>query len=323
MSLPPPLRSALVLAMALWCWPSLAASSANGPPILVDQALAVRGGLGRADSPGFPIVIDRPGHYVLAGDLVVDGPDRTAIEVRASDVVLDLAGYEIRGPVKCMGEPVRACSAKGRGDGVHARQSAERVFVRGGTIRGMGDDGLDLQGHGARVESVLTRSNGDAGIRVGIQALVRESAADGNGGFGIAAGGDSTLKANRAHANRGFGIGAANASLVKGCVSFENGSHGFFGGAAGRFVDSSALDNGGDGFRAGNASSIEGNTINFNEGWAIKLTRFGRYSGNRMTGNRLGAAAAGIDQGANVCRVQPGCADTRPLEATPARLAER
>ncbi len=314
-------RSLCILAGGLLLTLSLVAAAESGV-VYLDQSRALAG-LGGGDGPGFPITLHRPGRYALSGDLEVAGADSTAIEVHASDVSIDLAGFEIRGPVTCRGKPVRGCTHRGRGDGVHGIGRADRVAVRGGTITGMGDDGVDLLGHGARVDSLLVRANAGAGIRVGIKARVRDSAADRNGSFGIGAGGDSTLKANRAHGNRGFGIGAHNASLVEGCVSYENGSHGFFGGAAGRFVNSSALDNGGDGFRAGNASSIEGNTINFNAGWAIRLTRFGRYSGNRMTGNRLGAAAQGIDQGANICDGTPRCTPSSGDSDHPARLAER
>lgn len=313
---------ALLVAAALSIL-SPALGLAEGPSLTIDQARAQRGGAGDGDRPGFPVTIDRPGRYVLTGDLVLEDADVTAIEVKVSDVVVDLAGFEIRGPVECEGSPVRRCSSKGQGDGVRAGPGAERVTVRGGTISGMGSDGVELAGHGSRVESVVTRSNAGAGIRVGIKARIRDSAADRNGAFGIAAGGDSTLKANRAQGNRGFGIGASNASVVDGCVSIANGSHGFYGGAAGRFMNSSSIENGGDGFRAGNATSIEGNTINFNAGWAIKLTRFGRYSGNRMTGNRLGAAEQGMDQGANLCDGRPDCSKATSRVQDQPRIARQ
>ena len=44
-----------------------------------------------------PTVIDRPGSYALEKDILLPGTG-AAIEIRASDVSLDLAGHRILGP---------------------------------------------------------------------------------------------------------------------------------------------------------------------------------------------------------------------------------
>ena len=70
-----------------------------------------------------PTVITRPGIYILQNNIAVSSG--VAIEIRASDVVLDLNGFSINGPA----------TASTRAIGIYAF-NRDRIQIRNGTIRG-------------------------------------------------------------------------------------------------------------------------------------------------------------------------------------------
>jgi hypothetical protein len=67
------------------------ASGAEGA-VEINQARAVAGGVTPGDSPGFPVTITEPGHYILTGNLTVS-VNASAIVMEADNIDLDLRGF--------------------------------------------------------------------------------------------------------------------------------------------------------------------------------------------------------------------------------------
>jgi len=156
-------------------------SAANGS---IDQKGAQQGKVTAGDTPGFPITISEPGSYVLRSNLIVTQAGVTVIEITASDVTLDLAGFSIIGPNTCSGTPVECTIQGGGGIGIKAVADAgpspENVRVMNGNVRGMGGHGIRMMGSGTVVERVHAVSNGGPGIVVG-QGSIIDSVAMFNG----------------------------------------------------------------------------------------------------------------------------------------------
>jgi hypothetical protein len=162
---------------------------------LIDQTHALAGGVTPGDAPGFPVTISLPGSYRLSGNLTVPDANTTAILITADNVTIDLNGFSIVGPTICMTDGRTAsCNSTGTGDGVDAG-SRTNITVINGTVRGMGNIGINIPGvgsfgfgdqgnKGAYVEKVHAVSNGGAGIVV-TSGMVIGNAAISNGGAGI------------------------------------------------------------------------------------------------------------------------------------------
>jgi hypothetical protein len=181
---------------------------------------------------GFPFTISQSGSYRLTGNLdLTDASARpggqppemtTAIVVNASDVTIDLNGFTIKGATSCSGAPSTTCSPTGGGNGISASNGQHNVTVQNGTVRGMGNVGIILEGVESRVERVRSVSNGEFGIRA---ETVVNCTADDNGDAGI-----STAQAvldTTASWNGQDGIIAA--STVVNCTARSNGGNGIEG----------------------------------------------------------------------------------------------
>jgi hypothetical protein len=154
---------------------ALGAGTANAADVAIDQRSAQAGKVTVGDAPGFPVTISEPGSYRLTSNLVVRDAV-TVIEITASDVTLDLAGFSIIGPNQCAGTPVACTIPGGNGIGIKAvadtGPSPENVRVSNGTVRGMGGHGIRMMGNGTVVERVHALSNGGPGIVVGMGHVI-------------------------------------------------------------------------------------------------------------------------------------------------------
>jgi len=168
-----------IAAWALTAALALTLQAADGV-IEINQAIVEANG-------GFPYVISEPGSYKLSGNLTVPDENTNAIEVEAPDVTVDLNGFAIIGPVKCLsfntrGNGSASCSPAGSGIGVLAA-SAFPTVVRNGTVRGMGFGGVVITfGH---VEGVRALRNGSRGIFLQQSGVVRNCLVELNGEVGI------------------------------------------------------------------------------------------------------------------------------------------
>ena len=118
---------------------------------LIDHAKALAGGVTPGDAPGYPVTISQPGSYRLSSNLTVPNANTTAIEISADDVTVDLNGFAILGPTICTSFPVSSCAPTGTGFGITTGVAPDRrnIAVHNGTVRGMGNSGIILDGGGA------------------------------------------------------------------------------------------------------------------------------------------------------------------------------
>jgi Right handed beta helix region len=132
----------------------------------IDQASALAGNVTPGDAPGFPITISRPGSYRLTGDLRVPA-GMSGIEVEAPEVVLDLNGHTLSGPLRCAQNKsplaVRCDAALHTQSHSGIRSATDRIVIRNGSVSGFARAGLDLSGN-AVVEDLQVHSNAGAGI---------------------------------------------------------------------------------------------------------------------------------------------------------------
>jgi hypothetical protein len=202
-------------------------------PVRIDQQRALAGSVSPGDAPGFPVTISRGGHYRLTGDLSVPAGSIGVI-IEADDVVLDLNGHSIRGPVRCAQNQATLavrCDAASRPETSGIRSSAAKVVIRNGSVAGFSGTGLHL-GAGGAAQDVHVHSNAGAGI-VAIApsgtAEVRDVRASNNAGAGIVC--------DRVHivgsmfvANGGTGVDCRRA-WFNASESHHNGGQGVAGGA--------------------------------------------------------------------------------------------
>ena len=231
-----------ILALAVM---ALGSNMASAAVVSIDQRSALAGKVTEGDAPGFPVTISEPGSYVLRSNLVVKDAGVTVIEITASDVTIDLAGFTIGGPNTCAGTPVE-CTVHGGGIGVKAVADAgpspENVRVMNGMVRGMGGHGIRLIGNGTAVERVHAVSNGGPGIVVG-QGSIIDSVAMSNGSgaavvglivrgtvamnnaFGIFIRPGGVATGNSAIANAATGLSVQCPAVVVGNSTSNNGTN--------------------------------------------------------------------------------------------------
>lgn len=207
-------RLATTVLVLLLC--PLASAQAGEGVLEINHACAVNGGCFSGDPSGYPVTIDGSAgrSYRLTGDLVVPNQNTDGIFVTANGVTIDLAGFQIAGPVTCSGGTGSvSCGPAGTGIGIHARQlglpipsSADFTTIRNGSVVGMGANGI-LARKGARIDSVLVRQCASTGIRAEEDSLVTNSRAFLNGGLGIwGPNGDVSIAGNRIADSGGFTV---------------------------------------------------------------------------------------------------------------------
>lgn len=188
-----------------------------------------------------PLVIDQPGSYYLAQDVVAI-PDQPAIRITASHVTLDLNGYTVSGNLEVLD-----------GDGI--RIEGAHVTVRNGRVRNADGNGISCP-NGGPIEliDVSAVHNADAGASCsamrasggeysfngstgigGLKVLISDVRATGNGGAGIVLGSGSAASRSMSDSNAiGFnctqGTGLVTQSIGKfntvanrfGCAVFDS-----------------------------------------------------------------------------------------------------
>jgi hypothetical protein len=124
-----------------------------------------------------PVVVKKPGSYILTGNLQPTSGASDGIQVKVSNVTIDLNGYSIIGP-----------SQSGIGVGVNAA-AQNNVTVKNGSVSGMGGSGVAVGTYGV-VRNVTATGNGTSGSGAGIQCtgsacLVSDCIAGGNVSQGL------------------------------------------------------------------------------------------------------------------------------------------
>ncbi|MCL6583131.1 MAG: right-handed parallel beta-helix repeat-containing protein [bacterium] len=171
-------------------------------------------------STTFPIVIDQPGHYILTDNINLNADAGTssyllkanAIEIRASDVTLDLNGHTISGP-----------QSAGSGIGILVSQG-ENVEIINGTVRGF-FSGIKLSGRNHQIKNVRVCSNSSYGLEAE-SSLIINCQAEFNGSDGFLAT-SSTIINSKARSNGSSGL-RVSSSTVSGCIAESNSAHGIW-----------------------------------------------------------------------------------------------
>jgi parallel beta-helix repeat protein len=206
--------------------------------------------------------ITQPGSYYLTGNVTGQAP-RRGIRIAASNVTIDLNGFEFRG-------------VPGTAAGIITEGAFDNIVIRNGTVCDWGAEGISLAagatdstGVGRLIEGVMAaRNSGDGirahvdaivrnctsventgdGIRAGVGAVVDSCVADGNLGSGIVCDGSSAISNCLGRSNSGSGISGANLAVISNCAVRGNGGLGIAGGEGSKITDCSAYDNSLSGF---------------------------------------------------------------------------
>ena len=216
---------------ALLALGSFTAQAVDGV-VLIDQSRVLAGGVTPGDAPGYPVTISQPGSYRLSGNLTVTSPGLNAIEIRASNVTLDLNGFGIAG------------TGRGSGGGqgiVGFAPGGTSVVVTNGSVRNMGSNGINLDSN-IRIEKVLISGNGGYGVAVTTGAnILNNNIVDNSGDgvligqAGVVGGSSGFVSGNLLYQNTGAGIHVrfGGRTLVAGNVAnFNTGPGLLTGGAA-------------------------------------------------------------------------------------------
>ena len=224
--------------------------------VLINQSTITNGLTGCPTGGHFPIIICQSGSYKLSGNLTVPDANTDAIDVSANDVTIDLNGFSISGP-----------GTKGSsfivGTGIQGSGINTSVF--NGTIRGMGNLGINLNS-GGRVYKVQATANGSDGIQALDSSLVSECISRANGGRGINV------------------VGTATNNLVDGNAG--DGIAGF-----GQITGNTVLFNAGNGINleGDDHTLISGNLVTSNGKGGIVATCPSSIIGNQVGGNSAGS----------------------------------
>jgi len=193
--------TATIACLVFATWAAAVARAGEGR-IELNGAAAEAGGVTLGDAPGYPVTLDRPGSYLLTGNLVVPaGVD--GVLATSDGVDLDLNGFAILGSAVCSGPPGAVVCSAGAGRGIAG--AAAGLSVRHGRVTGFPQGGLAL-GAEARVEDVHSEGNGGDGVSVGPRSAVERCLVARNAGRGIAAGANSSVIGNVVSGNNLLGL---------------------------------------------------------------------------------------------------------------------
>jgi len=236
--------------------------------------------------------ISAPGSYVLAGNVTgVSG--KSGIEIAASNVTIDLMGFDLRGVTGSLG-------------GIVSSGSITSIEIRNGTVGSWGNGGVNIGGNGVfvcrniraigntgfgisfdtgHIEGCIAANNTGIGIRLNQGGTITRCLASANGGVGISGGIISVITECSSHSNTGVGISATGSSIVSRCTSQQNGGAGFLIDFASILTDSASRFNTGAGIEARNGSTVRGCTADRNSQEGILAASRSMIIGNSLSVN--------------------------------------
>jgi hypothetical protein len=217
-----------VLILGALCHVPAVGFAADGTT-LITQLKAVTGTVGPGDAPGFPITIATPGSYTLATNIYVGLECVPAIEITASNVTLNLNGFEIA---------KHAASVDCDASGVYAPYPTDNVVLLNGTIRAMPRWAVEI--NNGRIEGIRAVDNA-AGLFLWRGGIVVRNEVRGNGrhspgapldyaslGIGVRClYASCAIRENLVANNSGTGISASRCNVHSNTVT-HNGGVGFF-----------------------------------------------------------------------------------------------
>lgn len=241
-----------------------------GPPASTFKTLDEVNPSAPINAAGF--LINAPGAYHVTQNLEALFCGGAAIEITASNVTLDLGGFEISHPFACA-------------DGILLTGPIEHVTIRNGHLVGFLTGIGGAGARGTRVERISVTDCTVAGVSLGPTSVLDRVSSERNAsGFDLAGSGHK-LSGCLANDNTGAGFGIEGAATLHDCVSVSNGldgftvaagpvaapgasltecqarlngQHGFVCGPSTALERCLALSNSGDGFRAGPGCVLSG-----------------------------------------------------------------
>ena len=220
-------------------------------------------------------VVDEPGSYYLTGNIFINF--KHGIEIGASNVTVDLMGYEIRSSwdIKDPGPNLNF-------DGISITPGNDNVEIRNGSIfsNNSSDEGVTYNGfrhgvysaydvisdadvycHMIRVIDVRVAGSRELGIRLrGTNNIVKGCSTKGNE-YGISTGNNSLIVGNTVKGSRLTGILPGKGSTVRGNASTDCLAHGIFCGDNCIIEDNVVRGNAGAGIVAFPGSIVSGNVV--------------------------------------------------------------
>lgn len=254
-------------------------------------------------------LINQPGSYYLS-DNIQGVAGKSGIEIVASNVTLDLTGFELVG-------------VPGALDGIFVFNAQTNLRIFNGTVRDWPQHGIHAGNSTNNVISGITASNNGSsgvitGLRVGMNSVVISCAgllntgqgisvdssssvsdcvARENGGFGFAVGPGSTIVNCSASLNTNHGFRIENGSTISTCTAQSNDANGIQGDGTITVLNCGGHDNGGDGINVVSGSTVINCNTATNVGDGIEAGTGCSIIGNNCHQNgegALGGDAAGI-----------------------------
>ncbi|MFN0135450.1 MAG: hypothetical protein ACKVS9_04945 [Phycisphaerae bacterium] len=253
--------------------------------------------------------IDTPGSYYLTAEAVAL-PGKTAIEITAADVTVDLNGFRVGG-------------YPGSLHGIKAGGSNRRnITVKNGIVRTMGGDGVNLRsdndtvskgcrlqdltiqdcgGNGVycdqitTVERVNCSNHSNNGMLLSGNSVVRSCTFVGNH-TGAVILGAATISDCVAANNSLTGLGVGDGSIVENCAARNNGHSGFEFDGRGSFTHCTAAGNATWGITFVEMAVITGCSCTFNGRDGIRTAG----SGSVIKNNTCGSNGSAVIDGAGI-----------------------
>jgi parallel beta-helix repeat protein len=238
----------------------------------------------RTPITALPVIIGEPGSYLVTQNLILSSTTgEHGITIIADDVTLDLGGFSL------------TATSASSGDGIHVARFLSGVTVLNGTLRGWGEDGLDMEDtRGTRIRGILSQDNGVNGIVAGNASTVSDCVAYSNGNNGVRTGEGCTVRDTVVRFNTGNnmfllsnstaercvaefsrssgGIATLDSCVLTACVSHGNDSAGFNVGFSCTLDGCTAADNDGSGFFSQASCTFTGCTSENNMGNGISTS---------------------------------------------------
>lgn len=227
--------------------------------------------------------ITQPGSYYLTAN-ITGAAGRHGIEVAASNVTIDLNGFELNGSVATSLSGIWCEPLAGR----------RNLTVMNGTVRNWGQAGVGVRdADGGRILHVTASNNAGIGIDAGSMFNLADCLAMSNGSTGIRAIG-CTISDCRALQNPLHGIDADGGSTLTRCTAESNGQDGIHISSGSTVTDSTASENGGDGFYVNSWSRITNCVSTSNDSDGVYASAGSSVIDSHFERNGLNGSGAGI-----------------------------
>ena len=224
--------------------------------------------------------ITQPGSYYLTGNITgVVG--KHGIEIAASGVTLDLSGFSLQG-------------IAGSLSGVTAAFLSQNLIVRDGTVLSWGMHGIGLNQSAVVAESIIAEGNGQHGIAVGSESVVRSCIGRANTLSGISTGTACAVSACTAASNGNQGISTNSRCSVTGCAVEGNTGDGISGAFNTLIADCSSGSNSASGISLSQGGMVIRCSVSFNAVNGIVTTSDGTIMGNACDSNGSTVIGAGL-----------------------------